>query len=200
MIVAVETRTVPGAIRAVPRGEGKMPTFEGRAIAYNSMSLPLQDKRIGPFREIIRAGAVRKTMLGNAEVVADVNHEQNQIIGRRSKGTLKLTDGADGLDVVIDPPATSYARDAAEAVGHGDYPGMSFQFTINEGGERFHRQADGLLIRELTDINLERVSVVGEPAYPATEVNLRSAEAAQRATAPVDPSLNLAAACAAQLV
>ena len=198
--MATEIRMAPGGVRARPGDAGKMPTFEGRAIVYNSRSAPLSEKRIGKFYEIILPGAVRKTMAGRAEVLADVNHESDQIIGRRSRNTLVMTDGPEGLDVEISPPDTSWARDAAAAVDHGDYSGMSFQFTVNGDGERFYRDANGNLVRELSDINLERVSVVGEPAYPATEVTLRSVEAAQRALAEADGASDIVAACAASVV
>src|SRR5690348_420356 len=116
-----ETRAVKAELRAA----ADTPTIQGTAIVYNQKSDRLYDKRIGWFTEIIKPGALAKTLNSNAEVKADLNHETNKVIGRRSKGTLLMHDTPNGLDVAIMPPDTSWGRDAIEAVRHQDYDGMS---------------------------------------------------------------------------
>lgn len=166
-----ETRSVKAEYRA----EGTTaPQLRGTAVVYNSLSQPLFDRNIGAFREVIKPGAFNKTLNSNAEVKADLNHDQNSVIGRRSKGTLILNDTPTGLNTVITPSDTSWGRDAIEAVRAGDYDGMSFEFKTNPQGERVYRDADGGLIREINDATLFRVSVVAEPAYEQTQVECRS--------------------------
>jgi len=165
-----ETRNYQAEIRASEKGN----TLIGTAVVYNSPSQELYDKRIGKFTEIIKPGALRKTLESNAEVTADLNHDTQQRLGKRSKGTLILHDTPTSLRTEISPPDTTWGRDAIEAVKHGDYDGMSFEFTPNDGGERFYRDSLGKTIRELSDITLKAVSIVSDPAYRATNVELRS--------------------------
>lgn len=167
-----EIRTLPAQIRA-KLDDKALPKLTGTAVVYNSQSQTLYDKRMGQFKEVILPGAFSKTLASNAEIKADVNHSQDQVIGRRSKGTLLVHDANDGLHVEISPPDTSWGRDAVAAVEHGDYDGMSFQFNINEGGEKWTRE-NGKNVRYLSDLNLQRVSVVADPAYTDTAVEIRS--------------------------
>jgi HK97 family phage prohead protease len=173
-----ETRTIK-ADYTVDSKDG-LPKFVGMAAVYNAPSQVLFDKRIGAFKEVIKPGAFTRSLNSSTEIKADVNHEPTQVIGRRSKGTLILTDNKQGLKAEITPPDTSYARDAIEAVKSGNYDGMSFEFAVNKGGDRFYRNDQGELIRELLDVELKRVSVVAEPAYTQTQVELRNIDEAMK--------------------
>jgi HK97 family phage prohead protease len=76
-----------------------------------------------------------------------------------------------GLRVEIDPANTQAGRDVVESIRRGDIDGMSFGFQVirDDWAER-----DGKALRTIHDLSLKDVSTVSFPAYPATEVALRS--------------------------
>lgn len=144
-------------------------TVAGLAIRYGSES-----RDLGGFREIIQRGAVAES-LANPEVdqIALWNHEPRLILGRRSAGTLRLTDTAEGLAFEIELPKTSYGDDVRQLVERGDLKAMSFGFTVVPGGEKWTTR-DGLKIRTLSAIQIHEISLVSDPAYLETSVQLRS--------------------------
>lgn len=138
--------------------------IRGTAIVFNSQSLDL-----GGFREIILPEAVDRTLRDGLDVRALVDHDTGRIIGRTRSGTLALRKTRRGLEVEIDPPDTSYARDLIESVSRGDISGMSFGFRVVSDDWRME---DGEPIREVRDMIVSEVSVVGFPAYEATNVQI----------------------------
>ena len=144
------------------------PKITGYAAVFNALSVPL-----GGFRESIRKGAFKRTLKAKADVRALVNHDPNLIIGRSLAGTLTLKEDDHGLLVEIDPPDTTAGRDVVESIRRGDIDGMSFGFqTVKDSWEY---SADGTDDRrELLDVELFDVSPVTFPAYPDTDVAVRS--------------------------
>lgn len=137
------------------------------AIPFNSPSELLSEggKR---FREVIKPNAMHFS-----EVRALLNHQSYPVLGRLSKGTLKLEQTDSSMNVSLDTPRTTAGNDLIESVDRGDIAGLSFAFRVNDGGESWSRQ-DGQALRTLTDITISEVSFVGSPAYPDTTVALRS--------------------------
>ena len=78
-----------------------------------------------------------------------------------------------GLLVEIDPPNTTIGRDVVESIRRGDLDSMSFGFVVDE--EEWSRDDVGE-VRTLNSVSLFDVSVVTWPAYPDTEVAVRSLE------------------------
>lgn len=140
----------------------------GYAAVFNSDS-----EDLGGFKERIVPGAFKRSLSSGVDVLALVGHERNLILGRSKNQTLTLQEDDRGLQVTIDLPDTSYARDLRESVARGDITGMSFGFSVLEDGAKMFRQGD-IIIRELLDIDLVEVSVVTMPAYLATSAQLRS--------------------------
>lgn len=150
-------------------GEGEPTRIEGVAAVYD------QEVEIFPgFREVVRPGAFTKT-LQEGDARALWQHDVAMPLGRESAETLRLTDSPEGLRYSIDPPDTSYARDALEVIGRGDVRESSFGFAVVR--DRFHEDESGLAVREILEVELFEVSPVTFPAYPTTEVQLRAAEA-----------------------
>src|SRR5690606_3344768 len=73
--------------------------------------------------------------------------------------------------VEIDPPDTQWARDLLVSIRRGDVNQMSFAFTVMD--EEFSKE-NGENIRILKKVRLHDVSVVTYPAYPQTDVQVRS--------------------------
>lgn len=158
----IERRAIAAhELRADP-GSGKI---TGYAAVFNSYS-----ERLGWFREIIIPGAFAAS-IETDDVRALWNHDANYVLGRNRAGTLLLEEDARGLKVEIDPPDTQWARDLQESIRRGDVTQMSFGFFVQD---EIWRKEDGDDIRELRKVELFDVSPVTYPAYPATEVGIRS--------------------------
>jgi HK97 family phage prohead protease len=162
-----EVRTFDTDELRVEDGDGS-PRIIGYAAVFDSMSEPLG---FGGFREIIRPGAFKQATKRGADIRALVDHDSAKVLGRTRAGTLKLQQDDRGLRMEIDPPDTTYARDLAESLRRGDVSGASFRF------EAVKEEWSGTLeepLRELKQVNISEVSVVTFPAYPDTEVAMRS--------------------------
>lgn len=147
-------------------------TLRGLAAVYDSDS-----EDLGGFIERIAPGAFRSSLNSSQDVRAFWNHDSRLLLGRRSNGTLRLTDTNAGLEVEIDLPDTGFARDLGELVRRGDCNQMSFGFTLPGGGcEAWepHESNPRLKRRTITDLVLHEVSAVSMPAYPETSLAVRS--------------------------
>jgi HK97 family phage prohead protease len=150
--------------------EGKPSVLVGYAALFNSRSLDL-----GGFFEVIRKGAFKRSLEANDDILALAHHDRSRPLARRSKGTLKLEEDDKGLRVEITLNDSSSARDVLADVKSGNIEGMSFSFsTINDEVTR----ADGIVLRELIDVELHEVSPVTMPAYPETSIAARSVQSA----------------------
>ncbi|MGE0181987.1 MAG: HK97 family phage prohead protease [Parvularculaceae bacterium] len=135
-----------------------------------------RETEIGGTRERIARGAFAETIRSDAEVLAFVDHDAGKLLGRRSVGTLRLSDSDEGLAFEIDLPETTLGRDVLALAERGDLGGMSFGFTVPKSGER----RDGN-VRVLTQIDLKEISVVSSwPAYQGTRVEARNWHAANK--------------------
>ena len=101
------------------------------------------------------------------------NHDWNTPLGRSGKNLSLEMDG-EGLRVSLDLPNTTAANDLAELVDAGIVGGMSFGFTVADDE---WEQRDGMPLRTINKIDeLYEVTFTPIPAYPTTEVGLRSLE------------------------
>lgn len=164
-----ENRFSPG-LEATEQGK-----LVGYAAVFNSRSHDL-----GGFQELIAPGAFDRSLVEFPDVLALVEHDTNRVLARTTNGTLRILPDAHGLRVEIDPADTSYARDLLALVKRGDVAGMSFRFRPFPGGDSMDVRSNPPL-RTLKSVQLKEVSIVVNPAYPATEVSVRTLEAAQMA-------------------
>mgnify|MGYP003135495351 CR=1 FL=1 len=167
-----ETRVCNDLHLALTRSEDgeidESPKIVGYASVFNSLS-----ENLGGFREKIQRGAFAQSLEDGDEVHALFNHDSNKILGRRGSGTLKLWEDDHGLRVEIDPPNTTDGNDVVELLRRGDLVSMSFGFyNVKDSWET----RDGEDLRIINQAKLFDVSVVTNPAYQATEVNVRSHE------------------------
>ena len=148
------------------------PKITGYAAVFNRKS---QD--LGGFQEIIRPGAFRK-VIESADIRALFNHNPDFVLGRVQSGTLRLEENTKGLRFEITPPDSQLVRDMViEPIKRGDIDGCSFSFNVTEDGERWQRQGDEMMLREVLEVgNMRDVGPVTYPAYLNTSVNVRSAQ------------------------
>lgn len=165
-------------VRIERRAEGGPQTIVGHAAVFNEWTT-LYRGRSFELREIIRPGAFRNAIAEAQDVRALFDHNSSIVLGRTRSGTARLFEDSRGLLCEIDPPDTQAARDVVTLLERGDVSGMSFAFSVREGGvKQSVRQEDGRDIyeNECTDLDLYDVSVVTYPAYEATDVALRSSQ------------------------
>lgn len=136
----------------------------GHAAVYNSYSVDM-----GGWREIIMPGAFTRA-IRSSEVVALFNHNDDQLLGRTSSGTLKISEDSKGLFYDLNMPESR--GDLIELIERGDLTKNSFAFSVKEA--RWEIQ-DGIETRVIDEIDrLYDVSLVTSPAYENTDVALRS--------------------------
>lgn len=157
-------------IRANPDGSR---TASGHAAVWNSLS-----EDLGGFREKISPGAFKKSLRDAGAPDNDplclYGHDMNNVLGRVSSKTLTLAEDATGLRFSCRLPDTQLGRDVATLLDRGDVKSMSFGFVVMPDGDVWEQDADGNVIRTLTDVSLMEVSIVSAPAYTATSVSVRS--------------------------
>lgn len=159
----IETRTYRADIRAQENSR----TVVGYAALYDSDS----EEFLGQFTERIAPGAF--DMADMSDVRALFNHDPNLLLARTSSGTLRLVPDERGLRYEFELPDTSAGRDLAELLKRGDVSQSSFGFTIEE--EDWEEQRGMKPRRIIKRVKrLYDVSPVTYPAYPDTEVALRS--------------------------
>lgn len=123
----------------------------------------------GGYQERIAPGAFREALTD--DVLALLDHDLGKVLGRTRSGTLTLSEDSKGLAFALQVPDTQAGRDVLALAERGDLGGMSFGFTVPDGGESW----SGTL-RTLHAVSLKEISVVSAwPAYPDTELALRNA-------------------------
>lgn len=168
-----ERRTIPLELRVQRSADGKA-KIVGYAAKFNSLS-----EDLGGFREVIAPGAF-KGVLDN-DVRGLFNHDPNFVLGRTTAGTARMSEDADGLMIEIDPPETEQARTVITAIERGDVTGQSFSFQLPPypDGRIWEENEKGELTRTITRIDrLFDFGPVTFPAYPDTDVSMRSLESA----------------------
>lgn len=180
-MIKIERRVL--ATNMEVRAQGEKPQIVGHAAVFNRDSELIG----GMFIERIAPGAFADSLAKPDDVRALINHDPNLLLARNISGTLALREDEQGLHVTIDPPNTTYANDLLESAKRGDISQMSFGFqTIEDSWTRGENGAPD--VRTLRKVRLFDVSPVTFPAYPDTDVAVRSHEAfkAQSAAAPED--------------
>lgn len=161
-----EYRAVPldvGELRA-SQNDDSIGQIAGYAIVWDTPSTNL------PFTEVIKAGALDGVNLSG--VLALYNHDFANVLGRVDAGTLKLAIGDHGLRFVLDIPNTTLGHDVYTNIKNGNLKGLSFRFTIANGGEQW-KQISGKTTRVISKIaTMREISLVSVPAYDDTSVEV----------------------------
>ena len=148
------------------RQDGDKPSFivEGYASTFESYKLIEIDGE--DYNERIEPTAFDDADM--SDVVFRVDHE-GPVYARASAGTVKLDIDEHGLHQVSDLSQTQRARDLFEDIAAGNYPQMSFAFSISD--EHYDAETRTRVIDRIAKVY--DVSPVTWPANPTTELHAR---------------------------
>ena len=157
-----EYRNMPFEIRQ----DGDTPSFlvEGYASTFEAYKLIEIDGE--DYNERIEPTAFDNADM--SDVVFRVDHG-GPVYARASAGTVKLDIDDHGLHQISDLSQTQRARDLFEDIAAGNYPQMSFAFTVGE--EHYEAETRTRVIDSITKVY--DVSPVTWPANPTTEIHAR---------------------------
>lgn len=128
---------------------------------------------LGSYTEVIKRGALDDADLTDSRLL--VNHDMTRIPLARTPKTMQFNITEKGLEMRAELPDTEEARTAYTAVKRGDLTGMSFSFTVPEGGDSFDAQTNTRTITKIEKVY--EVSLVNFPAYPTASAEARSTRA-----------------------
>lgn len=148
-----------------PTNTGFIGQIAGYAIKFNTPSTAM-----APFIEYIAPTVLDNVDL--SDVLALYNHDYANVLGRVDAGTLKLSIDKVGLHFVLDMPDTTVGHDVYNNIKAGNLKGMSFGFSVADGGDSWQQGADSP-IRIINQLQtLSEISVVSRPAYDDTSVQV----------------------------
>lgn len=198
-ILQREFLTVNGSLQIRQAAEGSEPsrTIVGRAIVFEQPSAVLYDDRDVEVREVIARGAITHELLDKCDIKFLLFHDRDLILARsrNGQGTLRYDVDDDGVTFELDAPHTADGDKALELVARGDVSGCSFAFSTLYSNPAFvekQREIRGnkayLTCRVKKVTGVYDMSLVADPAYPATSTELRDIWKEERggADAPVD--------------
>lgn len=154
-------------LRTVPIEEGEQPSFfvEGYASTFEPYTLFTRDGV--DYKERIEPTAFDEADL--TDVVFRVDH-QGRVYARSSAGTVEVWHDEHGLGQRTDLSRTQAARELFADIEAGNYPKMSFAFTVADGGDSFDRNTHTRTISRIAKVF--DVSPVSFPANPTTELSV----------------------------
>ena len=161
----VEYRAVELDSSELRAGQGEsIGQIAGYAIVWDTPSTNL------PFVEVIQSAALDGVDL--SKVLALYDHDFANVLGRVDSGTLKLDIDKHGLHFTLDIPDTTLGHDVYTQIKNGNLSGLSFRFTIADGGESW-KNVNGKPVRYINKIaTMREISIVSVPAYDDTSVEV----------------------------
>jgi HK97 family phage prohead protease len=159
--------------------------IRGHGAVYNKLSVDL-----GGFQELFLSGSLTDTIQKD-DIRSLRDHIPSYILGRNRAKTLKLEEDEKGIYYEVTPPDTSYARDLMVSIERRDVTGGSIIFQVDgkknerwfvDGEEvemldAFMAMWDGKkhkIERHIVKARLYDIGPVTFPAYPQTDVKVRS--------------------------
>ena len=166
MSQVIERRHGHGSVRA--KGDRKL---GGLGIPFDVLS-----EDLGGFRERIAPGAFTDS-IEQDDIRSLFNHDSSFVLGRKSAGTLRLSEDERGISYEVDVPDTQWAKDLTESIRRGDIRENSFAFFVNgDAGDTWVQTETGLE-RTVTHATLKELGPQPFPAYTQSTVDVRSIEA-----------------------
>jgi len=150
-------------LRLLPKEEEKTYKVEGYASTFDPYVLLTRDGV--DYSERIDPTAFDEADL--SDVVFRVDH-QGAVYARTSAGTVSLDVDEHGLHNVTDLSRTARGRDLYEDIAAGNYPQMSFAFTVAE--DEYDRETHTRIIHRVAKVF--DISPVSFPANPNTVLSV----------------------------
>ena len=151
-----------------PPADGKALILSGRPVVYDS---PTRINDIsGSYIEIIERGALDDADLHDVRLL--VGHDTSKIPLARTPNTMKLNVDERGLTFEATLPTTESGKEAYEAVARGDLRGLSYAFTVPEGGDEYDPKTNTRTIKKIAKVY--ECSLTAFPAYESTYVSAES--------------------------
>lgn len=148
-------------------------TFSGYAAVFNSPTR-INSMWEGEFDEEIERGAFSDSLRNNTPVF-QFDHGKHPMIGSIPLGTItRAEEDNRGLYVearLLDNPFVGWVRDAINAKA---IQGMSFRFSVPDGGETWVETKGQVPKRTLSRVNVPELGPVVFPAYEKTTATVRS--------------------------
>lgn len=164
-------------IRAEESADSKELVLVGRPIVFD-MPTTIHDLA-GDYIEVIQRGALDGADMSDVRLL--YNHDTNRVPLARTPKTMKLSVTDSGLDMIATLPDTEDGRSVYASVKRGDLSGMSFAFTVEDGGDSFEFSDQNYPAASYAKRVIKRIkklyecSIVPFPAYPSTSVEARHA-------------------------
>ena len=169
----IELRTHPEEIRVANDGR----TVSGYAAMWQQPSMDMG------FTEYLAPNCFRDSLATGDGVRLLREHDPKLLLARTSSGTLTLKEDATGLAFTATLPKSPIGLDTAELLNRRDLTGMSFSFRAIQDT---WGKSGSTVTRTLHKCALSEISIVSNPAYPSTSVNIRSCPAELRSLLDMD--------------
>lgn len=148
--------------------------FHGKVAVFDE---PWSDQltELFGYEEIVRPGAFIPALRATPNVPFLREHDQNRLLATTRAGTLTLAeDGKTSLRASARLPHTALGEETRALIETGDLGGMSYGVRSKPGDSKLVR-TNGRLQRIVNQFRqMIDVSITWDPAYPGTNVELRS--------------------------
>ncbi|WP_063515651.1 phage major capsid protein [Schleiferilactobacillus harbinensis] len=145
---------------------GQNMAISGIATVFNRPSIK------GDFTEFISPNALNNVDLSG--VLLLYSHDFSNILARADSGTLSTSVQSDGLHFNAQLPDTQLGHDTYTNILNGNIRGMSFGFTIADGGDSWSVDQSGNTIHTISQIDqVFELSLTPIPAYTETSVQVQ---------------------------
>lgn len=164
--MSIERRFIPIEDLEI-RAEDTGAAIKGYAAVFEKLSV-----KMWGFREKIQAGAFTNSLNSNRNIKALWNHNPDYPLGGTRNSTLTLEQDKKGLGFELVLPETTWGKDALESIKRGDTDGVSIGFRVIK--DAWDESDPKNIVRTLVDVDLIEISPTPFPAYPQTNVGVRS--------------------------
>jgi len=154
-------------------GNGDGLTFEGYAAVFNSPTR-VDSLWEGTFDEVIKRGAFARTLAERSPKLM-FEHGRHPLVGQMPLGVIQdAREDAKGLFIRARLSDNWLIQPVRDAVRDGAVDGMSFRFSVPEGGDQWKDRKGQPKLRTLLDIDVPELGPVVFPAYEPTTASVRS--------------------------
>jgi Escherichia/Staphylococcus phage prohead protease len=170
------TREVPFELDEGPAGDDSKNdglNFSGYAAIFNS-TVRIASMWEGEFDEEIHPGAFADSLREKTPVF-QFDHGRNSLVGSIPVGSItKIEEDTKGLYVEARLLDNWLVRPVRDAIAARAITGMSFRFSVPDGGETWTEVKGAVPKRDLSRLDVPELGPVVFPAYDDTEASVRS--------------------------